>query len=89
MILRLFALLFCAGALLLGLFGGWSWSFGDLLMQVNSRALLRLHDFVGTTLWSGAWDSLVGPVLFMPAWVVPSGIALILFTISAFQPARA
>lgn len=89
MILRLFGLLFAAGALVLGAFGGWGWAFGDVVSRVNPRALAALQDSVGRTLWYGTWDSLFVPVLIMPAWCVPAGIAALLFLISAMQPARA
>ena len=89
MILRLFGLLFAAGALVLGLFGGWGWRFGEMISQVNPRALRTVHDGVSTTLPSGIWDSLFGPVLNLPAWVIPLGIAVILFAVAAFQPGKA
>lgn len=89
MILRLFGLLFGAAALVIGLFGGWGWPFGDMVSRVNHRGLAGLQDSASAILWSGAWDSLIDPVLRMPAWSIPTIIALVLFLIAAMQPAKA
>lgn len=88
MILRLLAVLFGAAALVLGLAFGWSWPLGNLLMRINPNAILSLQDSVQRTISNAAWDSLVLPVLLVPAWVTPATICLILFLVAAFRPGQ-
>ena len=88
MILRLIGLLFGAAALVLGLSFGWGWQLGAVLGRVNPGAMARLQDGVQRSLSQMAWDSLVSPVLAMPAWSALAGIALVLFVIAAMRPGR-
>ena len=88
MVLRLIGLLFGAAALVLGLSFGWGWQLGAALGRVNPGAMGRLQDGVQRSLSQVAWDSLVSPLLSMPAWSALASIAALLFVIAAMRPGR-
>lgn len=88
MTLRLIALVFLSLALVMGLWLGWSWSFGEMLTTVNANAVYSLHDFVRRVFWAGAWDALVSPIFSMPAWLAPAGLALVCFAAAALRPGK-
>lgn len=88
MILRVIGLLFGAAALIMGMSFGWGWPLGAVLGRVNPGAMARLQDGVQRSLSQIAWDSLVLPVLAMPAWSAPAAISLLLFVIAAMRPGR-
>ncbi|HWT09177.1 MAG TPA: hypothetical protein VN329_08420 [Roseomonas sp.] len=88
MILRLIGLLLGAAALVLGLSFGWGWQLGAALGRVNPGAMGRLQDGVQRSISQMLWDSLVSPVLSMPAWSALAAIALLLFVIAAMRPGR-
>ena len=88
MILRLIGLLLGAAALVLGLSFGWGWQLGAALGRVNPGAMGRLQDGVQRSISQMLWDSLVSPVLAMPAWSALAAIALLLFVIAAMRPGR-
>ena len=88
MILRLFALLFSAAALVMGFALGWGLPFGELASRINPRAVASLQEGVARFLWFGAWDSLFSPLFAIPAWAVALTVALLLFFVSAMRPGR-
>jgi hypothetical protein len=87
MLLRLLALLFASLGLLIGLVGGWSWTFGAMLGRINARGMASFEDWVRNS-WAGIWDSLALPMFNVPAWTVPVVVGLVFLLAAALRPGR-
>ncbi len=67
---------------------GWTLPLINVLARVNARTLEAVHDGVQRMLWCGRLGFAVLPVLSVPAWSAPAGLALVFFAITAMRPGR-
>ncbi|CAH0154544.1 hypothetical protein [Roseomonas sp. CECT 9278] len=86
MVLRTLALVLFGLALCMGVFLGWGYPLGTMLQSGGSMGSgqLGLQRLVGPSIWNAAF----APLLTLPAWSLPTFVAVVFMLIAAMRPGK-